>query len=88
MSAPSWRFRLGKDIIYADVTATHIAKEALARGGVGVEDAYQVKLQITTGVDADGRRKEPQYKILELIRFVPAPPLLRQTHLFDDNSRT
>jgi len=81
-SAPKWRFRLGKDVIYADITATNIAEEAMLRGGVGVEDAYQVRLEITTEVDSDGLRKESQYKILEVIRFVPGSPPPKQVKLF------
>lgn len=77
-SAPMWRFRLGKDIIYADISATNIAQEAITRGAVSIEDAYQVRLQITTEVDAQGVKKESQYKILEVIRFVPGPPTARQ----------
>jgi hypothetical protein len=84
-SAPNWRFRLGKEVIYADISETDIAQEAIARGGVGVEDAYQVRLQITTNVDADGKRKESQYKILEVIRFIRALPAVRQAQLFDDS---
>ncbi len=77
-NADMWRFRLGKDVIYADISETDIARDALDRGGVGVEDAYQVKLQITTEVDPQGKKKEPQYKILEVIRFVSAGPQPRQ----------
>lgn len=73
-AAPNWRFRLGKEVIYADITATNIAQQALARGRVGIEDAYLVKLEITTEVDAQGARKESTYKILEVTRFVPAEP--------------
>ena len=57
-AAPNWRFRLGKDVIYADISQTNIAQDVLARGGVGVEDAYQVKLEITTQSDAHGNKKE------------------------------
>jgi hypothetical protein len=81
-TAPNWRFRLGKEIIYADISKTNIAQEAIARGGVGVEDAYQVRLEITTEVDANGTRKESQYKVLEVIRFVQALPSARQIPLF------
>jgi hypothetical protein len=44
-AAPIWRFRLGKDIIYADISETKIAQQAIERGGVGVDDAYQVRLR-------------------------------------------
>lgn len=85
VSAPSWRFRLGKDIIYADIISTNIASQALSRGSVGVEDAYQVKLEITTEFDTQGKRKEPRYKVLEVVRFVEAEPTAQQPSLFRDD---
>ena len=85
VSAPSWRFRLGKDIIYADITSTNIALKALSRGSVGVEDAYQVRLEITSEFDAEGKRKEARYKILEVVRFVEAEPTAQQRPLFKDD---
>lgn len=83
LSAPLWRFRLGKEVIYADITETSIAKDAMDRGGVGVEDAYQVQLEITTEINAKGEREPPTYKVKHVIRFVPASPTPRQTSLFD-----
>jgi hypothetical protein len=81
--APSWRFRLGTEVIYADISDTLIAKEALERGGTAVEDAYQVRLQITTEVGAHGKKKQPIYKVIEVVRFVGAPPTLRQSTFLD-----
>jgi hypothetical protein len=86
-NAPNWRFRLGKDVIYADISETSIAQDALRRGEVGVEDAYQVKLEITTPFDSKGNKLEPQYKVLEVVRFVEAAPQPRQTSLFDENNK-
>lgn len=83
LNAPSWRFRLGRSIIYADISETKIAQEALARGTAAAEDAYQVRLEITTEIDAQGKRKDPSYKVLEVLRFVPAPEKLQQTSFFD-----
>lgn len=82
--APSWRFRLGRDVIYADISATSIAQQALDRGGVLVDDAYQVILEMTTEIDAQGNKKAPVYKVLEVTKFVPAGPVLRQGTLFED----
>ncbi|NEW93034.1 hypothetical protein [Rhodopseudomonas sp. BR0M22] len=82
-SAPNWRFRLGKEVIYADISATSIARDALDRGGALVDDAYQVRLQIITDIDAQGNKKQPEYKVLQVIRFVPASPAQQQTTLFD-----
>lgn len=83
-SAVNWRFRLGKEIIYADISQTDIAQQAIDRGGTLVDDAYQVRLQITTEVDSQGKKKGPHYKIVDVIRFVPAPPPSRQAALFED----
>jgi hypothetical protein len=73
-AAENWRFKLGTDVIYADITETKIAEETLSRGGSGIDDAYQVRLEITTEIDAQGNKKQPRYKILEVIKFVPGSP--------------
>lgn len=80
--ATSWRFRLGKDKVYVDITETSISQDALDRGGALSEDAYQVILEVTTAFDAQNKPKEPSYKIKKVIRFVPAPNT-RQASLFD-----
>jgi hypothetical protein len=82
-NAQNWRFRLGTEVIYADITQTTIAADALARGGSMTDDAYQVRLEITTEIDAKGNKKPPQYKIIQVIRFVQAVPST-QTSLFPD----
>lgn len=85
LQAPRWRFRMGKEVIYADITATDIAAQAIQRGGALVDDTYQVRLEITTEIDASGKKKEPTYKILEVTRFIPAAPPPRQGSIFDPN---
>lgn len=82
--ADKWRFKLGFDHIYADISETTIAKDALERGGALAEDTYQVRLQITRP-KGEGSRDKPTYKILEVLRFIPAEPRPRQTDLLDDN---
>jgi hypothetical protein len=82
--APSWRFRLGRDVIYADISETDIAQQALQRGGVMVDEAYLVTLEITTEIDMEGNKKSPVYKVLDVTKFVPAGPSLRQDSLFED----
>ncbi len=77
--AEKWRFKLGTDHIYADISETTIAKDALARGGAMAEDAYQVRLELTYP-DAEKAGK-PMYKILEVLRFVAAPPRMAQADL-------
>ncbi|RAZ84755.1 hypothetical protein DPM33_30480 [Mesorhizobium hawassense] len=79
--AELWRFWLGTDVIYADISETTIAHDALERGGSLTHDSYQVKLEITVDVDDKGVRGKPSYKILEVIKFVPAEPQLRQSEL-------
>ncbi len=85
-TATNWRFRLGKDVIYADISETDIAQQTLARGKVNTEDAYQVRLEITTEFDAQGVKKDASYKVLEVIRFVEASPTPRQSSLFEKPS--
>lgn len=85
LAAKNWRFRLGRDVIYADISETKIAEDALKRGGALAEDAYQVRLEITTHNDTQGKKKEtPDYKILEVTRFIPASPTV-QTSFFEDS---
>ena len=68
--------------IHADIAETNIARQALDRGGALVDDAYQVRLEITTEIDSHGNKKPPRYKILEVVRFVAANPPMKQTSLF------
>ena len=82
-NASSWRFRMGRDVIYADIRDTKIAEDSLARGGSLADDSYQVQMEITTPVDAAGKKGNPSYKIIEVIKFVPAKPTAQQTSLFD-----
>jgi hypothetical protein len=81
-AADKWRFKLGKEIIYVDISETSIGRDAMARGGALVDDAYQVRLEITTEVDSQGKKKEPTYKITEVVRFVQASSA-HQPGLFD-----
>jgi len=78
-TADRWRFKLGNDTIYADISETTIAEEALQRGGALVEDSYQVRLEIEVGKTPDGNDKKPTYKVLEVLRFVPGVPSVQGT---------
>jgi hypothetical protein len=84
-TAPNWRFKLGTDIIYADISETDIAQKAIESGGTLVDDAYRVQLEITTEIDSEGKKAPPKYKILEVIRFVPSPPQARQSSFLDED---
>ena len=81
-SAPSWRFKLGTDTVYADISETTIALEALNRGGVSTNDAYQVRLEIRTSISKKGKKDAPHYKIISVIKFVPgSSPMPMETKL-------
>lgn len=86
VKADKWRFRLGREVIYADISETDIAQEAMNRGGSFSEDAYQVMLEITNQLDQQGKIKSTEYKIVEVVRFVPAPPGFKQGSFFDPNA--
>ena len=72
--AEKWRFKLGTEIIYADITETNIAADAINRGAAYVEDSYQVRLEITTPTGKGEKKKGVKYKILEVLRFVQGTP--------------
>jgi len=75
--ADKWRFWYGDHPIYADISDTNIAKDAIARGGSLINDLYKVKLQITQHLTKGGAIR-PEFKILQVLDFREAP---RQTAL-------
>lgn len=77
-AAPNWRFKYGEEVIYADITETTIAQDAIDRGGVMLDDLYRVRMEITEHETKKGFRKS--YKVVEVLDFTPAP---RQTSFFD-----
>ena len=83
LRAKHWRFKLGREVITADISETSISEDALARGSAFAEDSYQVVLEITTDVDKNGEPKETTYKIKSVSKFIPAEPPSRQSDLFD-----
>lgn len=72
--AETWRFRLGQEVIYADISQTTIAQDAITRGGAMIDDTYQVRLEIETPQTASGKAKKPTFKVLKVLRFLPANP--------------
>jgi len=66
--ADKWRFWYGEHPIYADITETSIARDAIARGGALINDLYRVKLQITQHLTKGGAIR-PEFKILQVIDF-------------------
>jgi hypothetical protein len=75
---------LGTSVIFADISETNIAEAAIGRGVTAVEDSYQVKLEITTEIAADGQKGEAAYRVLEVLRFIPGSPNPRQQSLLGD----
>jgi len=67
--APNWRFLFKRKPIYADIRETHIARDAIKRGGSFTNDRYKVRMEETYPHGADGA---PHYKIIEVLEFTPA----------------
>jgi hypothetical protein len=70
--ADKWRFLYGDHPIYAEISETTIAHDAIARGGALINDLYKVKMQVTQHFTKGGNLR-PDYKILEVIDFRAAP---------------
>lgn len=85
--AERWRFKLGTEHVYVDISDTTIAKDALARGGALVDDTYQVRLEVTEPVDESGKKGKATYKILEVLKFIPADRPLQQLNLETNDQR-
>jgi hypothetical protein len=69
--AKRWRFVYKRNKhIYADISETAIAADAIKRGGSFVNDRYRVRMEVTEPEDDSG---EPHYKIIEVLEFTPAP---------------
>lgn len=68
--AKTWRFKYNRKPIYADISETAIAKDAMKRGGSFVNDRYKVRMEVTPPETEEGA---PHYKIKEVLDFSPAP---------------
>jgi hypothetical protein len=77
-AAPRWRFEYGQERIYADISDTSIARDAVERGVVADGDIYRVTLQITEH-ETPTHQFRNEYKILNVLDFIPSP---RQQDLF------
>jgi hypothetical protein len=66
------RFVYGRENkhIYADISDTAIASDAMKRGGSFVNDRYRVRMEVTPSDKDDG---EPHHKIIDVLEFTPAP---------------
>jgi hypothetical protein len=56
--------------IYADISETAIAADAMKRGGSFVNDRYRVRMEVTPAETDEG---EPHYRIIAVLEFTPAP---------------
>ena len=70
-NAEKWRFSYGDQRIYADISETSIAEDALARGGAFTYDIYKVRMSITEYLTPNGNFRN-EYKILEVLEYDPA----------------
>ena len=70
--AEKWRFVYQGNHIYADVTETRIVADAIARGGVLIDDVFKVKMTTTETLSKDNK-VTTSYKIKEVLDFRPAP---------------
>src|SRR6266516_250933 len=57
--AKNWRFKHQKKPIYADISETSIAKDAVRRGGSFMNDRYRVRMDVTPPETEEGT---PHYK--------------------------
>lgn len=71
-SAPSWRFEYGQERIYADISETTIAKDAISRGSVSVGEMYKVRMTITEH-ETPTHQFRNEYKVIEVLDFMPVP---------------
>ena|SRR5579883_1376412 len=65
----NWRFKYQRKPIYADISETSIASDAVRRGGSFMDDRYRVRMEVIPPLTDDGT---PHYKIIEVIDFTPA----------------
>ena len=71
--ASNWKFLYGeKNKITVDISETSIASDVMKRGGLSVDDRYEIMMELTQYQTKKGSMKN-KYKALEVIRFLPAP---------------
>ncbi len=69
--APKWRFLYEEKPIFADITETTIARDAMRRGGAFTNDLYKVRMTVKTHLTPTGQENH-EYKIIEVLSFSPA----------------
>jgi hypothetical protein len=71
--APKWRFIYEGKSIFADISETTIAADAIRRGGALVNDLYKVRMTVHPHTTPGGQESF-DYKIIEVVDFRPANP--------------
>jgi len=64
--APNWRFLYRGKPIYADISETSIARDAIKRGGSFTNDRYRVRMEVNESDEGT-----PHYKIEGVLDFTP-----------------
>lgn len=82
LKAPNWRFWLGDEHHYMDVTESNIVEIVLENGGALIDDRFKVLLQENEVEDSKGQKTQ-EFKILQVLDFIPA---YRQRDLFSENA--
>lgn len=82
--AHMWRFRYGDKTVSVDIGETGIAEQVRARGSVGLGDTWRVRMLVTEKRTAGGNYKN-EYKIAEVLEFIPAPRQARFPFISDDD---
>jgi hypothetical protein len=79
-----WRFRYGDKTISVDIGETEIADQVRARGVVGLADTWRVRMLVTEKRTTGGNYKN-EYKISEVLEFIPAPRQARFPFIFEND---
>lgn len=74
-----WKFWYGDRNIQVDISNTGIKEQVLNRKFIRIDDTWKVRMSITEKRTAGGRFKN-EYKIIEVLEFIPA---LSQGKLFE-----
>ncbi|WOH81898.1 hypothetical protein RX327_01375 [Bradyrhizobium sp. BEA-2-5] len=80
-----WRFRYGDKTISVDIGDTDIAQQVRARGVLGLADTWRVRMLVTEKRTSAGNYKN-EYKIAEVLDFIPAPRQANFPFISDDDA--
>lgn len=82
--AKIWKFRYGDKIISVDVSETNIPMQTQARGVVRIGDTWRTRMTVTEKRTAAGRYRN-EYKIVEVLDFLPAAQQMTLTEFLSDD---